>query len=74
MAGLLQPAASLCEKQLQKMTAEFSVGKSNDVKTMNVCMTSATVFLSNNPDGAALVPLRKSWSRRHLCDCETSPD
>lgn len=69
MAGLPQPAASLCEKQLKKVTVKFSVSKKNDVTIMNVppaCMTLATVFLGNNPDGGAPVPLDKSWSKRHL--------
>lgn len=64
-----QPAASLCEKRLKKVTVKFSVSKKNDVTIMNVpaaCMTLATAFLGNNPDGGAPVPLGKSWSTRHL--------
>lgn len=61
LAGLPQPAANICKQQLTNAEVRFQINN-NKVKVDGVppaCMTLATVFLGNNPDGGAPVPLGK---------------
>lgn len=61
LAGLPQPAANICKQQLTNAEVRFHINN-NKVKVDGVppaCMTLATVFLGNNPDGGAPVPLGK---------------
>lgn len=64
LAGLPQPAANICKQQLTNREVRFHVNN-NNVKVDGVppaCMTLATVFLGDNPDGGAPVPLGKLFS------------
>ena len=68
-ADLPEPAASICQNQLKGKHVKFSVSKNNDVTIKGVppaCMTLATVFLNDHPDGGAPVPMGKLWPQRHL--------
>lgn len=61
LAGLPQPAANICKQQLTNAEVRFQINN-NKVKVDGVppaCMTLATVFLGDNPDGGAPVPLGK---------------
>jgi len=59
-AGLPQPAADQCKSQLSGTTVNFSPKPDNGVRIDNVppaCMTLATVFLKDNTDQTAPIPM-----------------
>lgn len=59
-ANLPQPAARLCESQLEDTTVTFSSKPQNGVRVDGVppaCMTLADVFLEQDPQQPAAIPV-----------------
>lgn len=59
-ANLPQPAARLCESQLEDITVTFSSKSQNGVRVDGVppaCMTLAAVFLEQDPQQPAAIPV-----------------